>query len=91
MMENTTEDAVFGEAEKDALLALLKQLKALGLKSNMIAEATGINYKSFINKAKSLEVDAQGGDSASRNRFTKADYKAIMAWWLDYRQKAFSI
>ena len=76
--------------EKKELLALLNQLKAGGIKYNLVASATGINYKSFINKVKSLEAEVSGIDSKSRNRFTRTEYEGIKAWWGVYKAQMFA-
>jgi hypothetical protein len=81
----------FSDTEKAELLAIINQVRSVGLKLNAVAAATGINYKAFMNKVKDLELKQSGNESALKNSFTAKDYEAIKAWWAGFKVQIASI
>lgn len=73
--------------QKQELAQLFDQIKAGGIRLNLVAATSGINYKTLLNKLKTLEADLKGEESNNRNRFTRNDHKVLIDWWAQYRQK----
>lgn len=75
------------DEQKQELVALFDQLKQGGIRLNLVAETSGINYKTLLNKLKTLDADLKGEESNNRNRFTRLDHKVIFEWWAMYRER----
>jgi hypothetical protein len=90
VMDKPATTSVITMDEKKRLYALFMHLVTHGVNFKHVAEATGINYKSLINKFTSLTSEVTGTGTSNRNRFTKADYDAVMEWWGGYREEMYT-
>jgi hypothetical protein len=81
----------FSDEEKAELLTIINQIRSMGIKLIAVSLDTGINYKALMNKIKDLELRQKGQESTFKNSFTAKDYKAIKAWWANFKEQIANI
>ncbi|RZK45089.1 MAG: hypothetical protein EOO61_01325 [Hymenobacter sp.] len=75
------------DEQRKELLALFGQIRAGGIRLNLVASTSGLNYKTLINKLKNLEAAPGTIDPNLRHKFTHNDHRVLMDWWTQYREK----
>lgn len=75
------------DEQRAELLAMFAQIRAGGIRLNLVASTSGLNYKTLINKLKNLESEPGTVNPNLRHKFTHNDHRVLMDWWTNYRQK----